>query len=221
MKLALCYSTVVALLLSTNHSIAQSLQVVNNKPPEITIATTQTRRRVSKIALRIYDFDQVDSNTMAEARVVTTSIFRKAGFQVLWVECQREDRCTDADGPEFRLKIVPRSLGQTMVSDDSLGFAIPCAMDETACLFYIFNWRIKAVAVTNNIEAGPLLGHVLAHEIGHVLLGPNAHIAFGVMQHRLPAPETARILFFTSQQAKSMRLNLLERASRTLAWPAR
>jgi hypothetical protein len=224
----------ILLLVSAGASTAsvQALQIVDLLNSGVTEtgkrigrdqqAGTTAGKRLPKVALRIYDFDQVDSNTMAEAREVASEIFRKAGLQVLWVECQLESRCaSDADGPEFRLRIVSQSLAEQMVSDDSLGFALPCAIGDTTCLFYIFNWRIKAVANANYVEAGRLLGHVLAHELGHVLLGPNAHIRSGVMQHRLPVSETARILFFTSQQAKSIRANVVERASEVQAWDAR
>jgi carbamoylphosphate synthase small subunit len=170
------------------------------------------RKLMPKIALRIYDFDQVAPTAIAGAKDVVSEVFRESGLQVLWVDCPSENRCAaNVQGPEFRLRIVPASFGKEMVSDEALGFAVPCAPGEPACLFYIFYWRINALAGANHVIAGRILGHVLAHEIGHTLLGPNAHIRFGLMQHNLPLAETERTLYFTSGQAKQLRANLLAR----------
>ena len=85
---------------------------------------------------------------------------------------------------------------------------MPCAPTDQTCLCYVFYWRIKIQAEN---QAGRLLGQVIAHEIGHTLLGPNAHAEFGIMQRKLPVAETERTLYFTSDQAKRLRADLFAR----------
>jgi hypothetical protein len=164
-----------------------------------------------RIALRITDFDHVEPAVIRNAKDVISEIFRKAHIETVWVDCVSQGRCSgDAEGPEVAIRIIPQALGSTMASDKSLGFAIPCA-ERDACYCYIFYWRIKDLAKSQHIAVDRLLGHIMAHEVGHELLGPNAHQAYGIMQHNLPLRETERILYFTSSQAKQLRANLLVR----------
>jgi hypothetical protein len=164
------------------------------------------------ITVRIYNFDQIEPRLMARTKELTSEIFREAGLQISWVDCASQGLCaTDAGGPEFRVEIVPQAIGEAMVSDGALGFAIPCASSQETCLCYILYWKIRALAESNHMAADSLLGQVIAHEIGHALLGSNAHAHFGIMQHNLPVCETERILYFTSGQAKQLRCGLLAR----------
>jgi hypothetical protein len=57
-----------------------------------------------------------------------------------------------------------------------------------------------------------VLGHVVAHEIGHLLLPFAAHSAGGIMKARLD-PRLAAIggLFFTADQAEDIRAKLARR----------
>jgi hypothetical protein len=159
-----------------------------------------------RITVRIYNFDQIEPKLMARSEEVTSKIFRDAGLQILWVDCISQGLCTtDAGGPEFRVEIVSQAIGEAMVSDGALGFAIPCGSSQETCHCYILYWQIRALAEKNHIGADRLLGHVIAHELGHTLLGPNAHAQFGIMQHNLPVRATQGILSFTSGQAKQLR----------------
>lgn len=177
----------------------------------------KTRRKITTpptLTLRIYDFDQIPPSEIETAKQVASDIFRTAGLKTQWVDCTSQGRCqTDIEGPEFRLRIVPPTLGQAMSSDGALGLATPCADDQLTCIAYIFNWRIHDLAASYHLSPGRLLGHVIAHEIGHQLLGSGAHNPFGLMQHRLPISDTERILSFTSQQAKQLRAELAVRTT--------
>jgi len=192
---------------------AQSLRPVPNEVRKLDGGKTQRKITTTPtLTLRIYDFDQIPPSEIESAKQVASDIFRIAGLQTRWVDCPFQSRCrTDIEGPEFRLRIVPPTLGHEMASDDALGLATPCADDELACIVYIFNWRIHGLASSYHLSPGRLLGHVIAHEIGHQLLGSGAHNPFGIMQHRLPIPETERILFFTPGQAKQLRAELAVR----------
>ena len=59
-----------------------------------------------------------------------------------------------------------------------------------------------------------LLGHVMAHEIAHLLLGTNSHSASGIMRAHWYAQELASAdrgaLLFTPDQARAMTERLRE-----------
>jgi len=93
-----------------------------------------------------------------------------------------------------------------------IGFAIPCHEHDRGCLLCIFYSRISALAEETGIGPGRILGHVMAHELGHGLLGPDAHEGYDVMQAKLPISDLSwKTLYFTSAQSKRIRTELLAR----------
>jgi len=58
-----------------------------------------------------------------------------------------------------------------------------------------------------------ILGNVMAHELGHLLLGSNSHALSGIMKARWENEELERIakggLFFTIEQAELIRERLV------------
>jgi hypothetical protein len=57
-----------------------------------------------------------------------------------------------------------------------------------------------------------VLGHVMAHELGHLLLGSNAHAEIGIMRPRWFGQQLRAVergaLFFSPEQALLMRNGL-------------
>jgi len=78
---------------------------------------------------------------------------------------------------------------------------------------YVFHNRISAEANQHATSTALVLGHAMAHEIGHLLLPPNSHSRFGIMR---PALEYASVglNFFDPDQARTMRTALMNAVSR-------
>jgi hypothetical protein len=191
------------------------------KPNEIPDATTVLPRKHrtnssarQKITLRLDDSTEVDPAILAKARSVATVIFRGSGLEAAWLEGSASETHCGKDGecPQFRLRIIPADLARGIVEGDALGFALPCAENEAACLIYIFYSRISALAKRHIVDPDLILGHVIAHEVGHTLIGPNAHDLYGIMQPVLPIADLGRTLFFTSAQTARLRFGLSERS---------
>jgi hypothetical protein len=69
---------------------------------------------------------------------------------------------------------VPRAGPDTV-----LGSATPLINAPRVSVFYT---HIQYVAEQRHLQPDVLFGYVLAHEIGHLLLGPHAHSASGLMR---------------------------------------
>ena len=69
--------------------------------------------------------------------------------------------------------------------------------------------RIEALAKRGGIDAAKVLGIVMAHEIGHLLLGRGAHSSAGIMSGRWGKFEmdlvVVGLLGFTKEQADLIR----------------
>jgi hypothetical protein len=66
------------------------------------------------------------------------------------------------------------------------------------------------------VNLGTILGYVMAHEIGHLLLGSNSHSRSGIMQGEWHGDQLRSIalgeLLFTAEQAERMRERVAARA---------
>jgi hypothetical protein len=76
--------------------------------------------------------------------------------------------------------------------------------------------RVQEIAKRVNDCVWCVLGHTLAHEIGHLLLPAGSHSKTGVMREE-PLREEWRkvemgVLLFTKQQAEAMRAGFVARA---------
>jgi hypothetical protein len=62
---------------------------------------------------------------------------------------------------------------------------------------------------TWNVALADILGTVIAHELGHLLLGSNSHSGVGIMRAHWQGEELRRLsrggLWFTNEQAGDMR----------------
>ena len=67
-------------------------------------------------------------------------------------------------------------------------------------------------------EMEVLLGHVIAHEIGHLLLPPNSHSLKGLMAGHMDQRQALRAtkgaLWFSAKEAETIRAGLTARNSR-------
>jgi hypothetical protein len=170
-----------------------------------------------KLTVVVYDFAHLDRSALRSAREVATEIFQESGIEAEWFDCRRLPECDlHTEGVQFRLIIQSRienvvtdhSQAKHLGETDTLGFAIPCNRADSACLFYIFYSPISSIASQYGASSAVVLGHVIVHEIGHALLGPDAHSRTGIMQRRFPIQALNRFLYFSARESKRARDHL-------------
>jgi len=176
------------------------------------------------IRLRVYNYAHLDAPLLNRAREVTTAIFKDSGVETAWIDCpltpadfelypacQQKTRTTD-----FVIRIMTASMAAKLpTSDGPLGFAQHCPEDERGCVANVFYSKIDELTCQSGTRAGSILGHAMTHEVGHLLLGANAHSPSGIMRG-LWTPDDLRFmswsrLFFTPQQGEVIRAALRRR----------
>lgn len=104
-----------------------------------------------------------------------------------------------------------RTVGVRGILDTVLGTAHPA----TAVVYYEHAVRGSQRARVP-IDLPLILGCIMAHEIGHMLLGPNSHSTGGIMRGEWDAESirlmTMGTLLFPSQQARTMQLQARRRS---------
>lgn len=170
-----------------------------------------------EVQVSVYNDAAVPRGILAAAEVQVRRIFRHAGVEILWRNCSERAEivlpagCHAIGANYLVLKILPHAMGaQVRDRNDVLGTA---TLDEQGVGYYgyAFYDRIQQLAEARRL-ASALLGHVLAHEIGHLLLQSNSHSISGIMSERWAAGELRRIsegsMFFMPEESKIMQKRL-------------
>ena|SRR5215471_9429423 len=79
----------------------------------------------------------------------------------------------------------------------------------------VFSYDAEKLANRRGMRHGVILGHLAAHELGHLLLGAGSHSARGIMhvpwRHKELDVIEQGLMVFTPQQAESMRTDIRAR----------
>jgi len=170
-------------------------------------------RVVSAITVAIYDDAHLSPHVLAEAEDEATRIYQKAGLTISWIECKSSKadaapdlRCQDPpSATHLKLRIVPHALKS---SDDIFGVAFLSA-EGTGAYRDVFYDSVEKLDRDWHVGLARVLGHVIAHELGHLLLGSNAHSRQGIMCPNWHGGElrlaSMGALLFSEEQAQFMR----------------
>jgi hypothetical protein len=109
--------------------------------------------------------------TVAFAQNITTRILAGAGVRVRWKSG------TPRVVERGTLAVVFESGAPASISRDALAYALPF---QSGAAIHVLYDRVSDVGPRGLLPA--VLGHVLAHEIGHVLRGDDGHQDSGVMK---------------------------------------
>lgn len=164
------------------------------------------------VTVDVFNDAGVASPVLKSAEVEAERIFEKAHIQILWRYCtaahdkpEPDPACRVLRAPDhLNLRIVSRSVKE---NDDVFGIAFLGA-DGRGLYSDVFYSSVEKLHTLAHSDVGRVLGHVMAHEIGHLLLGSHAHSAWGIMCAKWHDQELQRLemgtLFFTTEQEKSI-----------------
>jgi hypothetical protein len=168
-----------------------------------------------RLVLYVYDYAGVAPDARAAAAEITRQIYAAIGVDIVWVDrcpvaCHiafsREAHDDTTDVNLMMLTILPDGMTSREFSADVMGGAPERSNVATA-----YFGRIRAFAFERNFLPATLLGHVVAHELGHLLLR-EGHARQGLMRARWVDDELlqARVgrLGFTVMQGSRIRSRL-------------
>jgi hypothetical protein len=171
-----------------------------------------------QITVSVYDDAGVPRDTLRRAEGQAAKIFWRAGLEVGWLDCNPTNsaRCAAAfkigRPVHLILRITPNVASST--SDTAFGVAY-LAADGTGRYGDVFWKRARDLQGTSKVDLALILASVMAHEMGHLLLGSNAHAISGIMQAHWEPSELRHIsmgsLLFLPEQGKRMRARVTQR----------
>ena len=164
----------------------------------------------------VYDFGGVATPVLKRAQRLVSGVFTEAGVDVRWLDQAGFASAIPTDpvdrkrfaGSTVQVRLVPPAMHRALgLNQDALG----TAGSGTGCV-WISVAGIQEAARLSNADVSDVLGYVIAHEIGHVLLPLGWHAVAGLMQDDLDPHLIARNrLFFLPQEAVLIRMTLQSR----------
>lgn len=168
------------------------------------------------VTISVYNQAEVSAEVLEQAENEASRVFRQAGIEVHWLNCgipaaseEASRACREAVFPEhLHLRIVPKSLG---LKGEAMGISFQSS-DGSGCYADLFYEPMEQLHQSDGTDLASLLGHVAAHEIGHLLLGANSHSTAGIMHAHWTAEELADAkvgsLVFSENESRRMKAKL-------------
>jgi hypothetical protein len=177
---------------------------------------------VQGIRIHVIDEVGVPAKEWEAAELFADKIFRSAGVSVTWARCLWNPATGNADCAQTE---IPNQISLLVVSEqtarrlqehsDAFGMAL-LPNGPFGSRGYVFYGRIQTkCGEKHEINEGFLLGAVMAHEIGHLLLGPNSHSRGGIMKPDLDRNDVPGIMLsvlkFDRRQSEALRVAVTSR----------
>jgi len=184
-----------------------------------------------EIAVYIYNYARVDQKTLAEAEKVAARIFEKSGVETRWVEVDfsagAKPTLPSVSLSFIQLDVLTREMFDRLgLSNDVMGLALGAGSNRkyvyvsTSRADALFFGELSAQArgIPRSLASrGQILGHIFAHEMGHVLLNVVNHSASGIMRGVWDSKDlndaTSGRLVFSAEQSEILRAEVIRRAS--------
>ena len=190
-------------------------------------AAAESSQRSIAITIRVHNYAGVAPKKLAEAEEVATEIFQKAGVETRWVDIISTKENTQVSSQYYpaltstniQLSILPSKMSGRLGFPDNV---IGLAPDTDAQIIYVFEGKVETVFwrllraqhnghLDRPVSRAQILGHVIAHELGHLLLNLNGHSAHGIMRAEMDFTDRHDSLLFTPQQAEALQADVRRR----------
>ncbi|MCP5119026.1 MAG: hypothetical protein GY953_50120 [bacterium] len=143
-----------------------------------------------EIQVNVFNYAGVPEKRLTAAKETAGRVLASAGLATNWVDfpvtlkemkacerCQSMPKATD-----LTVKLLPDSMVRSWPNDRRhLAYSI-LERGRFGNLAGVYLDRVARVASRERASLELVLGHVMAHEIGHLLLGPDSHSRRGVMR---------------------------------------
>jgi hypothetical protein len=159
----------------------------------------------SVVVLHVIDYAHVPAGEMAEAEEQATRVYHAAGVRTIWTagvaaSAAQADGAYHVDVVVLSKDMAARKIRADGVDEQQI-FGTAVRPTRRA---YIFYDHIAAYATQTSSPITRVLGVVLAHEVGHLLLPEFSHTSLGIMRATWEG-RIARVPGFTDAQATRIR----------------
>jgi hypothetical protein len=189
-----------------------------------TISSLAAAEQTAKITVIVYNYAAIHAQVLAQAEREASRAFERARVAIEWLDCPLSAKdaffppaCRVQTGPlTLEVRLLPKAMTERWPKmAHELGFAIIPVDGGLATIANVFTHEVEQLANgfrRATLDPGDLLGLVVAHELGHLLLGVDSHSPCGIMRANWYRGELRLIahgiIALTPVQAERMRSNI-------------
>jgi hypothetical protein len=186
------------------------------------LASGLCRSAELEIAIHLFDYTGMETSASLDMRRTAANILDQVGISVQWRDCPVFPGAAGSgcgagtyDVTHFVVAVLPENMSARIASSPQQFESVMGAKGGFPTHAYIFKDRVTDFAKADLLPWTSLLGAIVAHEIGHLLLGNDSHFGNGIMRGRwsLNDIKEARMgtLTFTARQGEQLRADVRRR----------
>jgi hypothetical protein len=185
----------------------------------ILLATVPLHSAASDLTLTLvlYNHAHVGDETLAQAEKTASEILKRAGVRLVWLEgfaYAAERGRAEIPAPEYPATLVVKLQPASEAARYGVRSTCEGIGFESGAIVFVRRLNPSSTPTADAIH----LGYVIAHELGHILLGPDAHSIVGIMRRTFLQQDWENAaqgtLGFTRSQQKQIQRWILERSRR-------
>ena len=179
-----------------------------------------------KIHIHIYNYAGLSRETLARTEHEGARIFQRIGIETEWLDCplneeqlSRNSTCDLPGAPSrFTLRLLSNTMAERFpMGHEFFGFALLPVTGDFGVMANVFAERAQEMGGGAESMA-VILGDLIVHELGHLLLGSAGHSVAGIMRGQWQTRELHRVmqgrLSFLPEQASIIRAQVTARMIR-------
>lgn len=147
------------------------------------------------VTVQIRDYVHMKSESLSKAREIVTRVYKRVGVGIEWMGVMQpaDGRTTNPRAvEEARLPIAqltiniltPAMAKRGHVADDVLGFVAVPPEGGMGRIGYVVYERVREVAAGGSSSTSDILGVIIAHDIGRLILGAGSGTHTGLMNRQ-------------------------------------
>ena len=148
----------------------------------------------ARVTIRLDDLAGTPAHDLEAAKSEMSRVFHAAGVDVHWIDTTATPR-----PGELTLILLKHNAEQAGERGDVAGQAF-----RAVSRAYVYCDQLDTVTKRLPVDANMILGRVMAHEVGHLLLPPNSHSRIGIMRPHVDFGQVG-VNTFTSDQVEALR----------------
>jgi hypothetical protein len=217
LKGSLCLTIILAFhlgMLTTAESANKTGKLESKSDPDPAILS---------LTIKVYNQAHVEDAVLRKAKKEAGRIFGELGISTEWLDCPltsdqlpNSPVCQQIGFAVLSLRIFPR-LEPIRGGFRKTNMGVALVEEQGRVYASVFYQRVVEVVESGRVSTGKVLGHAIAHGIGHLLLGSNSHSMAGLMKARWNEGDLKLLdigrLHFSPKEGSVMRADVVSRNS--------
>ena len=163
--------------------------------------------REATIVLHVTKYAALSSDVLDVAKARVAMVYEVIGVRIEWVDGEVSFDQRQDGRRHFSILLLSRDMAEKKISGEGLKDGVLGQAHQPSGRASIFCERISTMPGAPAYFANPL-GDIIAHEVGHLVLGANSHSRSGIMRAHVDV-RALHLQSFDTAQAHTIRTTLM------------